>query len=117
VKKYLLFALVVILLFFGCAVNREETRVMTVTLQSVLGTFELSSGIRGKLVTWKEFKDATKWYEEALPSVIWPIYPAESIGEDMIGRKLRVTYQIKETLPGMVEQVLAICMKRVEILK
>jgi len=92
-------------------------RVMTGTLQQILGTFELSSGIKGKLVTWRNSKDPAKWYEEALPSAIWLIYPAESIGEDMIGRKLRVTYQIKETIPGIVEQVLAICMKRVEILK
>ena len=117
-KKYFLLFLIIIL-FSACAVNKEKTREMTGTLQEILGTFELSSGITGKLITWKDYKDSAKWYEEAVCSSIWPVYPADMVCKEMIGSKIRITYQITETIPsiGGEEQVLLIRVKKIRILE
>ena len=119
-KYFLIFTLVIVMLFASCAVNTEKTRTKTGVLKDIIGTFELSSkysGIQGKLLIWKNFEDPTSWYEEATPSLVWPVYPAEMISEDMIGCKLRITYQISETIAGSFEEVLLVLVKKIEILK
>ena len=118
-KKHFLIFILVSVLFSGCVVNREKTRTMTGTLRDIIGTFELSSGIKGKLLTWKDFNDPAKWYEETVHSVIWPVYPADIVSKDMIGSKVRVTYQITETVQsaGGIEGVLLIRVKKIEVLK
>lgn len=121
-KYFLVFTLVILMLFASCAVNKEKTRTMTGILQGIIGSFKLSdnySGIKGKLVIWKDSETPTGWDEEAIPSPIWPIYPSEIISEDMVGRKIKVTYQILETIQTVSghEQVLLICIKKLEVLE
>ena len=116
-KKYFLFFLIIILLS-ACAVNKERMRTTTGKLEDILGTFKLSSGIEGKLLTWKDSRAPVKWYEEAIPSPIWPVYPGEMISESMVGREIRLTYQVAETIPNDmgVEEILAILIKKIEVL-
>lgn len=120
-KKYFLLFLIIIFLFgnWGCffPVNKEKTRTATGKLENILGTFKLSSGIEGKLLTWKDSKTPQKWNEEVIPSPIWLVYPGEMISERMIGRKLKMTYQITETIPcGQMEFVVLIKIKEVKVL-
>ena len=119
-KYFLIFTLVLVMLFASCAVNKEKTRTETGVLKDIIGTFELSekySNIKGKLLIWKNFKDPASWYEEAVSSPIWPAYPAEMISEDMIGCKLKITFQISETIVGSFEEVPLVLVKKIEILK
>lgn len=119
-KYFLIFTLVLVMLFASCVVNREKTRTKTGVLGDIVGTFELSekySGIKGKLLIWKNLNDPANWYEEAVSSPIWSAYPADMISEDMIGCKLKITYQISETIVVSFVEAPLVLVKKIEILK
>ncbi len=117
-KRYFLIFLVLVVLFSACAVNTEKLRTTTGVLGGIVGTFQLSSGIEGKMLTWKYFRDPTKWYEEAVAPAVWPIYPADKVSKEMIGHKVRITYRIQETVPVAAGQegVLLIHVEKIDIL-
>ena len=117
-KRYFLIFLVLVVLFSGCAIDKQKMRTATGVLGDIIGTFKLNSGIEGKLVTWSIFKNSTKWYEEALPSVAWPFYPADMISEKMLGHKVKITYRITQTIPFATgyEGVLLIHVEKIDIL-
>ncbi|HDY72932.1 MAG TPA: hypothetical protein ENH90_02130 [bacterium] len=119
-KYFLIFTLITVMLFASCAVNREKTRTRTGVLRDIIGTFELSekySNIKGKLLIWKDLKDPTSWHEETTISPIWSVYPGEMISKDMIGCKLKITYQISETIVVSFVEAPLVLVKKIEILK